>query len=340
MKIVESAKIARDRGKLLVSALVAVALSSVCASTFNVPSGTTDTQTGLTETDRTYKQGDGTLVINGSSSFKRMTVSAGTLKFSGGTATIADSMPNYLMLGPVIRFLIDLSPYVLMSLLFIVLYTFMPNTHVKAKHVIIPGILAGIAMQGLQFFYIHSQMFLSGYNAIYGSFAALPLFMLWVQISWTICLFGAELCYANQYLDYYDFDANTNEISYRYRVMMCALLMSCICRRFAEGGKPYSASLCSILAFHLQRYEKVSRNPRKRMKGETSRFLPAEDINNLTLGTMIDRIQSYGQWKLNIELAGQFSEKWGKAMELRSNYLHALRDIKLQDLRPLIQTSE
>ena len=93
-------------------------------------------------------------------------------------ATIADSMPNYLMLGPVIRFLIDLSPYVLMSLLFIVLYTFMPNTHVKAKHVIIPGILAGIAMQGLQFFYIHSQMFLSGYNAIYGSFAALPLFML------------------------------------------------------------------------------------------------------------------------------------------------------------------
>ena len=265
-------------------------------------------------------------------------------------ATIADSMPNYLMLGPVIRFLIDLSPYVLMSLLFIVLYTFMPNTHVKAKHVIIPGILAGIAMQGLQFFYIHSQMFLSGYNAIYGSFAALPLFMLWVQISWTICLFGAELCYANQYLDYYDFDANTNEVSYRYRVMMCALLMSCICRRFAEGGKPYSAShlryetgipirIVNDLLMELMNAELIVELTSEE-KGETSRFLPAEDINNLTLGTMIDRIQSYGQWKLNIDLAGQFSEKWGKAMELRSNYLHALRDIKLQDLRPLIQTSE
>jgi membrane protein len=153
-----------------------------------------------------------------------------------------------------------------------------------------------------------------------------------------------------KYLDYYDFDANTNEISYRYRVMMCALLMSCICRRFAEGGKPYSAShlryvtgipirIVNDLLVELMNAELIVELTSDE-KGETSRFLPAEDINNLTLGTMIDRIQSYGQWKLNIELAGQFSEKWGKAMELRSNYLHALRDIKLQDLRPLIQTSE
>ena len=46
--------------------------------------------------------------------------------------------------------------------------------------------------------YIHSQLWVTGYNAIYGSFAALPLFMLWVQMSWTICLFGAQLTYTNQ----------------------------------------------------------------------------------------------------------------------------------------------
>ncbi len=259
-------------------------------------------------------------------------------------ATIADSMPDYLMLGPAIRFLIDMIPYVLMIVMFVALYTFMPNTHVKAKHVIVPSILAGVAMQGLQIFYIHSQIFLSGYNAIYGSFAALPLFMLWVQISWTICLFGAELCYANQYLDYYDYDANTGEVSYRYRTMMCALLMSCICRRFAEGGKPYSAS-------HL-RYEtripiRIVNDLLKDLlnagliveltsdeKGETSHFLPAEDIKNLTLGTMLDRLESYGQWKLDIDVAGQLSDKWAKAMEARSGYLHSLRDIKLEDLRP------
>ena len=74
----------------------------------------------------------------------------------------------------------------------------MPNTKVKVSCAILPGILAGVAMQLLQLFYIHSQIWVTGYNAIYGSFAALPLFMLWVQISWTICLFGAQLTYTNQ----------------------------------------------------------------------------------------------------------------------------------------------
>jgi membrane protein len=55
-------------------------------------------------------------------------------------------------------------------------------------------------MQWLQLFYVHSQLWVTGYNAIYGSFAALPLFMLWVQISWTICLFGAEMTYTNQHM--------------------------------------------------------------------------------------------------------------------------------------------
>ena len=85
-----------------------------------------------------------------------------------------------------------------MALLFIILYVYMPNTMVRLSSAIVPGILAGIAMQLLQLTYIHSQIWVTGYNAIYGSFAALPLFMLWVQISWTICLFGAQLTYTNE----------------------------------------------------------------------------------------------------------------------------------------------
>ena len=116
-------------------------------------------------------------------------------------ATIADHAPDILMLSSVVRQLIDLLPYVLMSLVFIALYVLMPNTRVKVRHAIVPGILAGVAMQWLQLFYIHSQLWVTGYNAIYGSFAALPLFMLWVQISWDICLFGAELTFTNQHLN-------------------------------------------------------------------------------------------------------------------------------------------
>jgi membrane protein len=116
-------------------------------------------------------------------------------------ATVTSSMHHFAFVGSMVHWLLQLSPYVLLSLLFIVLYVYMPNTKVKLSCAIVPGILAGIAMQVLQLFYIYSQIWVTGYNAIYGSFAALPLFMLWVQFSWTICLFGAQLTYTNQNLN-------------------------------------------------------------------------------------------------------------------------------------------
>ncbi len=257
-------------------------------------------------------------------------------------ATVADSMPDFLMLGSAVRTLIDLTPYVLMSLMFIALYIFMPNTKVKLSSVIVPGILAGIAMQGLQFVYIHSQIFLSSYNAIYGSFAALPLFMLWMQISWTICLFGAELCYTNQNLDYYDYDANAGEISHRYRLMLCALLMSRICKRFAEGRKPYSVlelrkeTNIPIRFVNDLLYELIDANLLIEVtsdeKGEESRFMPSEDLSNLTLGTMIDRLEARGRWKIDLDVSRLLSQKWGKAIGARSNYLKTMRNIFLQEL--------
>ena len=126
--------------------------------------------------------------------------------------TVAGKMEDFVLLGPIINKLISLSPSMLMSLLFIVLYVYMPNTKVRFSCAIIPGILAGIAMHLLQITYIHSQIWVTGYNAIYGSFAALPLFMLWLQISWTICLFGAQLTYTNQNLNRIGFNLEPLDI--------------------------------------------------------------------------------------------------------------------------------
>ena len=255
---------------------------------------------------------------------------------------IADRMPDFLMLGSAMRTMIDLIPYVLMACMFIALYIFMPNTKVKFKSVIVPGILAGIAMQGLQLVYINSQIFLSSYNAIYGSFAALPLFMLWLQISWTICLFGAELCYTNQNLDYYDYDANANEISHRYKLMICVLLMSRICRRFKEGKKPYSVIelreetqipirfVTDLLFEMIDAGLLIEVNSDE--KGEESRFIPAQDINSLTLGTLIDRLEARGTWKVDLDISKLLNEEWTKVLAIRKNYLSSARALKLQNL--------
>lgn len=75
---------------------------------------------------------------------------------------------------------------------------------------------------------------LSSYNAIYGSFAALPLFMLWVQLSWTICLFGVQLCYTNQNMDELSFRLQVADISPRYRRLLAMILMSRVCQQFAD----------------------------------------------------------------------------------------------------------
>ena len=64
--------------------------------------------------------------------------------------------------------------------------------------------MAGTAYQIAQWAYISFQVGVARYNAIYGSFAALPLFLIWLQASWLIVLFGAEISYAGQYSDSYE----------------------------------------------------------------------------------------------------------------------------------------
>ena len=162
------------------------------------------------------------------------------------------------------------------------------------------------------------------------------------RCSWTICLFGAELCYTNQNLDFYDYDANTGEISHRYKILLNALLMSRICKRFEKGQKPLTALELSeqttipIRIVNDLLYEQMQANLIVEIsndeKGETSRYMPAEDINHLTLGVMVDRLESFGTWKIDLDVSELFSEEWGKAIELRSIYLRDARKILLQDL--------
>ena len=227
-------------------------------------------------------------------------------------ATFANGIGETLIVGPTLRFFLRLLPYIIMSGVFIALYVFMPNTKVKIKSAIIPGILAGVAMQGLQLVYIHSQIWVTGYNAIYGSFAALPLFMLWVQISWTICLFGAELAYTNQNLEKFAFRASTDDLSHRYRLLLSAYLMTLICRRFEEGKKPYTALELKLetnipirithdLLENLTRVHLLSEMTNDE-KGTEAVYQPAESTARLSVGMMIDRLEAEGKWKLMPDL--------------------------------------
>lgn len=257
-------------------------------------------------------------------------------------ATIFKQIEDTMVIGSLAQFFLQLLPYVLMSGVFIALYLFMPNTKVKLSCALVPGILAGVAMQGLQLFYIHSQIWVSSYNAIYGSFAALPLFMLWIQISWLICLFGAELCYANQNMDDYAFKAKTEDLSHRYKMLLCLVLTSRICRNFSEGAKPLSAlklklatgipiRIVNDLLYQLVQINILTEIPGGDKDGE-SLYQPAECITRLSVGTLIDRMEAQGKWSLTIDVKQLSSTAWKKIISERNTYLNSQREVLLKDL--------
>ena len=257
--------------------------------------------------------------------------------------TMAKQTEGYMLMGPVLRFFIALMPYVVMSAVFVLLYVFMPNTRVKVRHALVPGILAGVAMQLLQYFYIHGQMLLSGYNAIYGSFAALPLFMLWVQLSWTICLFGAELTYTSQNLGEYAFLAVPDEISHRYRLLLSTVLMSKICERKDQEQPAYTAFQLKMVTglpirivsdlLHDMVDAGLLNAYYSDIDSEEAVYTPAVPIDHLTVGTIVDRLETRGKWTIDMDLEKLCdSPAWHKTIALRHQYLETLRSVEIREL--------
>lgn len=109
---------------------------------------------------------------------------------------LTTNLENYLpILAPWVMRLLKLLPYFFVWILFIFVYMFIPAISVRFKHAFWAGMIAGTLYQVVQWFYLRFQIGVSSYNAIYGSLAALPLLLVWLQLSWSIMLWGTELCY-------------------------------------------------------------------------------------------------------------------------------------------------
>lgn len=254
-------------------------------------------------------------------------------------ATIAEHFPNFIVLSKTVRLTITLSPYVLSSLLFIGLYMYMPNTNVQLRSAFLPGVIAGIGFQALQYLYIHSQIWVSTYNAIYGSFAALPLFMIWINFSWIICLFCAQLSFANQNIKSYFYIKDMQKISRNYHDMLAMLVMSKICKRFEKGMKPYSVyglgvetglpiGVLSKLTHELKRMNLLVS---EQADNGGERFSPASDINTLTVSKFLERIDNsgiaYTPSAFNVH-----AQEWETLFKIRSQHINDHLSCLIKDL--------
>lgn len=151
-------------------------------------------------------------------------------------------------------------------------------------------------------------MFLSSYNVIYGSLAALPLFLLWLQISWAITVLGAILCNVIQNLHLYDGDVQYENLKLATRFKVCYLVMQLVCKRFSEGERAYTPREIhevtkmpqQVVNGAVEELLKAGvlveiKSKGKGSREETMRLHPIEKIEHLTYDTMVERLSNYGE---------------------------------------------
>jgi membrane protein len=136
------------------------------------------------------------------------------------------------------KFLLKVVSLVLVWIGFIFVYAFVPNTRVKLSSAVAGGVVAGSLWQSAQWFYIHWQIGFTKYNAIYGSFAQLPLFLMWLYISWVIVLLGAEVSYAVQHLHAFVRRGLTANLSPLARQKVAVAALTHVAARFMAGLPP------------------------------------------------------------------------------------------------------
>ena len=199
---------------------------------------------------------------------------------------------------------LGLSPLALMIGLFTFTFIFMPNHKINYRAGIIAGIVTGILYHLSQWAYISLQIGVSSYNAIYGSFAALPLFVVWLQIGWMIVLFGCEVAFFLQNYEIYRNNNRYSDLSFSLKKVIALQITHVIINNFVQMNKPLSADeIAARLVLPIAIIKPVLSNliashiiiEFKNEDDADEIYQPAVDINMLTIVYVINALEQCGQ---------------------------------------------
>ncbi len=209
-------------------------------------------------------------------------------------------------LSPVVGFGLGLLPLAVGWMLFIFIYMFVPNTKVSTRSGVVAGIAAGTVYQVVQWAYITFQVGVASYNAVYGSFAALPLFLVWLQTSWLVVLFGAEMSFAIDNEETYEFERDCLEVSQRFKRLLALRLTEIAVKHFAKGEPPLSAKEMAhqldapIRLVRELLYELVAARVLIEVRPDSGNladgvYQPTQDVERLTIKAVLDALEKRGK---------------------------------------------
>jgi membrane protein len=253
-----------------------------------------------------------------------------TIFFTTQITTIVEKFTFLGVIGPAVFTFLKFLPYALLWGVFAFIYIFMPNTKVRFSSGLYAGIVAGTIFQLVQWAYITFQIGVAKYNAIYGSFAALPLFLIWLQLSWFIVLYGAEFSFALQNVDTYEFEPDALEASHRVKTLLALQIAHHLVQNFARAEPPSTAREISArleipirftneILFGLKK-SNILTTAEAEGNGEQA-YQPARDISRLAIQDVIVALEQRGLNEMPFAHTPEFAilssslEAFGKAVE-------------------------
>lgn len=230
--------------------------------------------------------------------------SSATVYITSSIQELTESLAILGFLKPIILFFVKLIPVMLIWFLLFLLYVVFPNTSVKVKPAMIAGIVAGTLYQLIQIAWINGQVYLSNYSVIYGSFAALPLFLIWLQLSWMVLLLGAELSYAIQNIDSWVYTDEKQQLSRRLKKRLIFLVLHKVVNKFTEEDKPVSFNefakdlfipnrFIYQVFYDLENAGLVSRLKEQDENGDDC-YVPAIDVGKLDFHIVLRKLDLVG----------------------------------------------
>ena len=230
-----------------------------------------------------------------------------------------------------------------MWVLFSFLYYIIPNTKVRISSAVTAGIVAGTAFILFQWGYVYLQSLMTSYNAIYGSFAALPLFLMWVQFSWMILLFGGELSFAFQNIDKFDEERESLHVNYDSRRKVLLAVMLVVVRHFLAGNGAISLSelklvlnlptrIVNSVLRSLVDAEQLLELPSEG-KGFDRRFAPAKDVAAFTVYSILEAVEHSGNNSIDFDSSRELREVSDELERIKTEVRTSQQNTKLVDIK-------
>ncbi|MFI3314723.1 MAG: YihY/virulence factor BrkB family protein [Rikenellaceae bacterium] len=220
---------------------------------------------------------------------------------------IVKAISNNLLLQGLYKGGMMLFYLIVVWLLFSVIYIVLPNTKVKFKAAFHAGIVAGSAYLITQYGYLYFQTSVSNYSIVYGSFAALPLFLLWLSICWQIILFGAEFSFVYQNIKKYEYERYASNYSNLFTRKLIVLIVRNLTNNFLSNSKPMSsqeiadqtkipiATVREIIYTLTESKIIYSIDNPYSKELKTSYYIMGVDTSTLTVGGLIDMVDNCGK---------------------------------------------